>query len=314
MTDHARATPGGPAMTRRHWPRLIRRGRCRGAWPAWRSCWSRLCVAAHPLGNFTINHYAGHPRRAGPGPPRRRHRPGRDPDLPGPPRLRHRRRRRGLRRRDRRRPGRGVRRRSARSLSLTSTGESAAARSLTEAGLHLPGRASAACRRCGWCAASPRRSTRPLGDATRPSRSPTRRYARSARLARDRGRRLGRDARGRAPASLRTTSASARLTAYPADLLTQALDDRGGRRWSRRPAAPTLAPFDDPGRDAAARRRLTWRPQRPTVDRRQRRLRSPAAAPPPVAGAGVPGGVGGGDLPSIFRAADLTPSCCSCRS
>ncbi len=54
-------------------------------------------AAAHPLGNFTINHYAGirvEPQRD---PARRRHRPGGDPDLPGTPRLRHGRRWRGVR-------------------------------------------------------------------------------------------------------------------------------------------------------------------------------------------------------------------------
>ena len=49
-------------------------------------------AAAHPLGNFTINHYAGDPRRARSGPARRRDRPGRDPGVPGALRLRHRRR------------------------------------------------------------------------------------------------------------------------------------------------------------------------------------------------------------------------------
>ena len=100
--------PGRPAVTA-----TTRRGHRRGACrPARRSSAVLLVpalAAAHPLGNFTINHYTGirvEPDRIL---PRRGHRPGRDPDLPGTSRLRHRRRRRGLRRGDRRRAGGGLR-------------------------------------------------------------------------------------------------------------------------------------------------------------------------------------------------------------
>jgi nickel/cobalt transporter (NicO) family protein len=102
---------------------------------------------------------------------------------------------------------------------------------------------------------------------------------------------------------LRATSDSARLTAYPANLLTQALDDaavavRVG------PGGPTLAPFDIA--DAT--------PLPGATDIASASAPPPVAAGAPVSGAvtrataaSVPGGIGGGDLPSIFLAADLSP-------
>ena len=50
----------------------------------------------------------------------------------------------------------------------------------------------------------------------------------------------------RRPATLRTTSTSHRLTAYPTNLLTQALDDAAVDASWRRPVARRWPPFDIP--------------------------------------------------------------------
>jgi nickel/cobalt exporter len=78
---------------------------------------------------------------------------------------------------------------------------------------------------------------------------------------------------------LPTTSPSQRLTAYPADMISLPLDVRSASLVAR-PAAVSAASA------------------RPTA--------SPAAAPAATAGA-VPGGVSSAELPEIFRSADLTP-------
>ena len=78
---------------------------------------------------------------------------------------------------------------------------------------------------------------------------------------------------------LPTTSVSQRLTAYPADLLALPLDVRSASLVARPGAAPAVS--------AAP-------------------ATSPPAAPGPTAGA-VPGGVSIGEVPDIFRSADLTP-------
>jgi ABC-type nickel/cobalt efflux system permease component RcnA len=77
---------------------------------------------------------------------------------------------------------------------------------------------------------------------------------------------------------LPATSVSHRLTSYPADLISQPLDVRSAALVATSVTAPAASPV-------------------------------PAApAPASVAGAGtVPGGIGGGDVPSIFREGDLTP-------
>ncbi len=102
---------------------------------------------------------------------------------------------------------------------------------------------------------------------------------------------------------LRTTSISRRLTFYPTTLLAQALADTDVAVTAT-PGGPTLAPLDIP--DAA--------PLPGTGDATMASVSgstgggTAAAAPggPATSGA-VPGGVSGGELPSIFRSADLTP-------
>jgi nickel/cobalt transporter (NicO) family protein len=95
-------------------------------------------------------------------------------------------------------------------------------------------------------------------------------------------------------AALRTSSPSGRLTAYPEDLLTQALADTQVAIVAM-PGGPTLPPLDIPDADPVpgAGPAATPRPGTPEVGS------EPLAV--------IPGGVGAGDLPSIFRSADLTP-------
>jgi nickel/cobalt exporter len=96
---------------------------------------------------------------------------------------------------------------------------------------------------------------------------------------------------------LRTTSVSNRLTHYPTTLLAQALAD-GDIVVAASPGGPALAPLDIP--DAAPL---------PGAAGSQVADASSAAAPPvqAVTSGAVPGGVTAGELPSIFRSADLTP-------
>ena len=93
---------------------------------------------------------------------------------------------------------------------------------------------------------------------------------------------------------LRTSDPSERLRVYPTNLLTQALADRSVAMVAT-PGGPTLAPLDIP--DASP---LTGSGSGSGVDV------AAAATTPTLAGA-VPGGVSGVDLPSIFRTADVTP-------
>ena len=105
-------------------------------------------------------------------------------------------------------------------------------------------------------------------------------------------------------AAIRTTSVSKRLTAYPEDQLAQALNDAGVAVLVRAegPTLPALDTTDADPVDGGA----------PTV------TNSTASAPEPgptaaprdamdPVSAAVPGGISAGDLPAIFRAADLTP-------
>jgi ABC-type nickel/cobalt efflux system permease component RcnA len=95
---------------------------------------------------------------------------------------------------------------------------------------------------------------------------------------------------------LPSTSVSGRLTSYPADMITRPLA-QASIAVVASIGGPTLQPFDIA--DAS-----------PIVGAG---IGVPAATSPPgavaspVLVAGVPGGVGTGDLPSIFRSADLTP-------
>ena len=95
---------------------------------------------------------------------------------------------------------------------------------------------------------------------------------------------------------LRTKSPSDRLTAYPEELIARPLADTGVTVDAVRDAAVTAAAFDVP--DAAPIGATPAIPG-PTA----------GASPGPSAGAqpaAVPGGIGG-ELPSIFRTAELTP-------
>ncbi len=96
---------------------------------------------------------------------------------------------------------------------------------------------------------------------------------------------------------LRTASVSGRLTHYPTTLLAQALADTDVAVTAS-PGGPTLAPLDVP--DAAPL---------PGGSGTELAAGSSGAAPAveAVAAGAVPGGVTAGELPSIFRTADLTP-------
>ncbi|MDO8483978.1 MAG: hypothetical protein Q7S35_03440, partial [Candidatus Limnocylindrales bacterium] len=97
-----------------------------------------------------------------------------------------------------------------------------------------------------------------------------------------------------ADGALRTSSPSSRLTVYPTDLLTQALADTQIAMLAT-VGGPTLPPLDIPDAESVAGG------DGGAID---------AGATGTTAADGsaaVPGGVGAGELPSIFRAADLTP-------
>ena len=118
---------------------------------------------------------------------------------------------------------------------------------------------------------------------------------------------------------LRTASISERLAAYPADMIATPLDDRslvidataGGPELppvtvddatavegSGAAGSPAPSPATSPEAGASSSAASA-------VPTAATATPSPSATPL-IAGA-VPGGVGGGDLPSIFRTADLTP-------
>jgi nickel/cobalt transporter (NicO) family protein len=82
---------------------------------------------------------------------------------------------------------------------------------------------------------------------------------------------------------LPASSVSHRLTSYPADLISQPLDVRSASLV----ATPVAAPVGSASTPAAA-------------------ADDPAVVAAPAGGA-VPGGLSGGDVPSIFREVDLTP-------
>jgi ABC-type nickel/cobalt efflux system permease component RcnA len=89
--------------------------------------------------------------------------------------------------------------------------------------------------------------------------------------------------------AVRATSPSMRLTAYPADLLTQAPADTEIAVVAT-PGGPTLSALDIPDADPVAG-------AGGVVD----------ASPAPADAAAVPGGVAVDEIPSIFRSVDLTP-------
>ena len=95
---------------------------------------------------------------------------------------------------------------------------------------------------------------------------------------------------------LRTTTPSDRLMVYPTNLLTQALAD-GSVTIVATPGGATLPAFDIP--DASPLPGSGSGPGFGVV--------VAAAATTPTSAGAVPGGVSGGDLPSIFRTANVTP-------
>lgn len=104
----------------------------------------------------------------------------------------------------------------------------------------------------------------------------------------------------------RDGSPSARLTAYPQAMIAQPLADRSitidatiGGATSAVPAVSDAEPLGPVASPLPVQGSAS--PAAP--------VGSAAAGPSPTAGAGavIPGGVAGGDLPSIFRQADLTP-------
>jgi ABC-type nickel/cobalt efflux system permease component RcnA len=90
------------------------------------------------------------------------------------------------------------------------------------------------------------------------------------------------------------TSPSTRLTAYPKDLLSQPLSI-GAVAFLVTPGGPTLPPFVAPDAEPVSG------PGGAGPSPGQ-----PAAAAP--SGAAVPGGVGGTDIPSVFREPNLSPA------
>jgi ABC-type nickel/cobalt efflux system permease component RcnA len=100
---------------------------------------------------------------------------------------------------------------------------------------------------------------------------------------------------------MRAASVSERLTAYPEELIARPLAD-AGVELEVVAGGPTVAPVVVPDAQPVAA---------PAVEPSAAPVQSPAAAvdsPGVVAPvAAIPGGVASGDLPSIFRTADLTP-------
>ena len=118
----------------------------------------------------------------------------------------------------------------------------------------------------------------------------------------------GDDARPAADGALRTEGVSARLTAYPTTLLTQALADTSVAIVAT-PGGPTLAPLDIPDASPLPGAGQVATSSAPPPTGSGGAGAAPVVTPTvaPATAAGVPGGVTGGDLPSIFRSADLSP-------
>ena len=106
---------------------------------------------------------------------------------------------------------------------------------------------------------------------------------------------------------LRSVDTSARLTAYPTNLLTQALADTAVSVVVT-PGGPTLAPYDiaDATPVAGAVAVSTSAPS-PAVAGGAGTTPAVAPTSSPATTSGVPGGVASADLPSIFRSTDLSP-------
>ncbi|MGH2474012.1 MAG: nickel/cobalt transporter [Candidatus Limnocylindrales bacterium] len=258
-------------------------------------------VAAHPLGNFTINHYAG--LRVEPDRvlldivideaeiPAFQERQTFDTDADGSVSA------------DEIDTARGLAcQRTASGLRLTADG-TALDLELTEAGLSFPSGVGGLSTMRLVCAFSARLPTALTAEPTRISfddGSFADRLGWREIVAEGSGATLS-----AVNGSIRSAGLSQRLTRYPEERIASPLDDRsvtidavvGGDRlapFDITDAAP-LPPAAEPGGPAAS---ATPVPSG-----------SPAASPSasaPVVGA-VPGGIGGGELPEIFRQADLTP-------
>jgi ABC-type nickel/cobalt efflux system permease component RcnA len=107
---------------------------------------------------------------------------------------------------------------------------------------------------------------------------------------------------------LRTTSTSGRLTAYPTDLLSQGLHDLTVSMTATLSGA-TLPPFTIPDARLVPGATGFDAGQAPTPGATRPAVAAPASAAPDAVAvsAGVPGGVAAADLPAIFRSTDLSP-------
>jgi ABC-type nickel/cobalt efflux system permease component RcnA len=100
---------------------------------------------------------------------------------------------------------------------------------------------------------------------------------------------------------IRAASVSERLTAYPDELIARPLAE-AGVDLEVVAGGPTVAPVVVP--DAQPVAAPATEPTAAPVPAHAAAVESPAAVAPAAA---IPGGVASGDLPSIFRTADLTP-------
>jgi len=111
---------------------------------------------------------------------------------------------------------------------------------------------------------------------------------------------------GKDGGELRTTTTSERLTHYPTNLLTQALADASVAIVAT-PGGPALPAFDIPdATPPTGSGGIATASGGPPPSTAPAAVGATSSAGAVVAGS-VPGGVTSGDLPSIFRAADLSP-------
>ena len=248
---------------------------------------SPAAVLAHPLGNFTINHFAAIRVSPDGDHPRRRDRPGRDPGVPGAAAARCR-WRRPARPGGARCPSRRVRAAPSPATSCSPSTVALSHRRLDRRRPRARRPAPAGCRRCASSA-----STRPR----LPPPSPGRRRSRS-RIARSRANRLARDRRARrrrrrSPGRRTRGGPAARRHLEPPDRLprptsshsrsTCARSLRGGARAGRRSRpgprpmrSRSTLPRRAPRRSAARRRS----PAFPACPAGSRRISRPSSMSP----------------------------------
>jgi nickel/cobalt transporter (NicO) family protein len=106
--------------------------------------------------------------------------------------------------------------------------------------------------------------------------------------------------------TLRTSSPSNRLTNYPTSLLTQALADKEVSLLAS-PGGSLLPPLHTPDAEPVDSTGAQAGPNEAPLADIETGPTDFAPATAPDGAAVVPGGVGSGDLPSIFRSPDLTP-------